>query len=455
MSTDLPKPFTSSNSPWRSVLWLVPPQLRELAARFPAASHGLLSLTDQAVVSATSFLSMVIIGRATSPDQLGLYYVMASILVIATCVQDQLIGAPFTIYLTRRQGDELAMYSGSVWAHQVIMSICVSGVLLATIVGFALTGADRFVPALWLLAGAGPFVLLREWIRRYSYAHLQIVSALAVDMSVGVIQLTGLLCLWHWRLLSLSTIFITIGLGCALACGGWFLFDKPNIRFARSRLKSDWLENWSFGRWALQSYVVGNMTPYIMSWILGLTVSAAAAGVLGACVTLVNIANLFLLSVDRVLMPRTAQAFARGGCDALGRELKFAAGFVLPAVAALCLIVFVMGSRIAVFVFGDQYGGQGPVLSMLALVTFMNSVGMIVGTGLWAIDRPRINFLADLATLVVTTVAAFMLIGPYGVFGAALATFLGASTGSIVRTLILIHALKLRPAPAGIELLQE
>ena len=441
MKVELADNFDACDDRSRDALFAIPARLRLLARRFPALSHGLLSLTDQAIVSATSFATMVIIGRATSPDQFGLYYLILSIVFITVGVHEQMVATPYTVYSKRYQDGELARYTGSVWFHHVAVTALGVAILLAAIAGLSLSGAVRIVPGLWALLAAGPFILLREWVRRFAYANLQIVPAVMLDAVVAAAQLGGLLLLWRLQLLSIFSIFGVMGAACAIACLGWFLLDKPTARFERSQYWPDWTQNWSFGSWALRSYVVGSTIPFVMPWILGLTVGMAAAGVLAACNTLINISNLFLVSMDRVLMPRAAQAFARGGAGDLRRVLKWAALVILPALGAFCLLVFLFGAQLAVFVFGDQYRGHGDILTALALVMFANGVGTIAGSGLWAIDKPRINFAADVVTLLVTIAAGFALVVPWGAFGAALAILAGTSTGCIVRTVRLQRAL--------------
>ena len=41
---------------------------------------------------------MVIIGRATTPDQLGLYYLVVSIVIIAVGIEEHIVSVPYTIY---------------------------------------------------------------------------------------------------------------------------------------------------------------------------------------------------------------------------------------------------------------------------------------------------------------------------------------------------------------------
>jgi O-antigen/teichoic acid export membrane protein len=417
-------------------------RIRQLLSRFPVVSHGLLSIADQAIVSATSFATMVVIGRATSPAQLGLYCLVMSIVYISVGVQDQIVAMPFTIYSKRHHGRDLDCYSGSVWVHQLVLIALGMLVLLAAIAGLWLAGAVDLQPGMLALLSAGPFLLLREWIRRFVYARLQIVPAVAIDAFVAVAQLGGLLLLWRLQSLTILSIFAVMGAACAIACLGWFALDRPKIRFEPSRYKSDWLYNWSFARWALQSYVAGSVLPFVMPWMLVMAVGIAAAGAFGASNALINIANVFLISVDRVLTPHAAQAFAHGRTAALRRVLSTGAWVMLPPLGAFCLLVFGFGSQLAVFVYGDQFSGNGPTLIALAVAMFMNGVGMVAGTGLWSIDQPRANFVADVCCLLATLVAAAFLIRPFGAFGAALAILVGTTTAALVRSITLARCLE-------------
>src|SRR5262245_51707925 len=91
--------------------------LRTTVQRFPSATKGALSIFDQALVSGTSFLTAAIVGRLTTPDQLGLYYMVLSIVLTVSGIQEQLIGGPFMVLSKRRRGDDLVTYGGSNWLY--------------------------------------------------------------------------------------------------------------------------------------------------------------------------------------------------------------------------------------------------------------------------------------------------------------------------------------------------
>lgn len=419
---------------------LVRGRLLELGQRFPLAWDGLLSIFDQAVVSGTSLVTAIIINRTISPDQVGLYYLILSIIIIATGIQEHLVAAPFTIYSKRRSGRDLTEYAGSTFLHHAALTTVGLLVLLATIGLLSLAGGGLIVPGLWALAGAGPLLLLREGIRRFALANLHIVSAIGVDLVVAAAQCIGLALLARYGGLSIFTIYGVMGGACALAALGWFVFDPPNVRLSRQRFFTDWKHNWSFGKWALRSYLIGNTTPYFMPWILGLAAGPAAVGMFGACATLVGLSNVLQGGVDRVLTPRAAQAFVLGGTQELRRVLVLAASFLALLLGTFSLVLVVAGGSLAVFLYGELFRDSGAILVCLGLSALMTAMGMVTGNGLWALEQPRANFVADVCGLFVTVAAAAFLVSPYGALGAALASLAGTSTAAVVRTATLVRA---------------
>src|SRR5438105_2895107 len=59
--------------------------------RATASGKGVLAVADQAVVSGTSFLTTVLIGRWCGPGELGIYSLGVTLLVSWVCVQESLI----------------------------------------------------------------------------------------------------------------------------------------------------------------------------------------------------------------------------------------------------------------------------------------------------------------------------------------------------------------------------
>lgn len=416
-------------------------RLGELWHRFPTASKGLLSLGDQAIVSATSFATAIIINRTTTLENVGLYYLTLSIVSIAVGIQEHVVAAPYMIYSCRRQGAKLAEYTGSTWLHHLVLTALSVLALLVAIGAASLAGSVDILPGLWVLLGAGPLILLREWIRRFAFVNLEMGTAIAIDSTVAVAQVIGLALLAYFGQLSIYTIYTVMGGACALACLGWYLLNPPTVRFDRRQFLPDWIQNWAFANWAVRSYLIGSTTPYIMPWILNLAIGIPTAGVFGACWTLIGITNVFLGGVGRVLNVRGAQAYAAGGREELRGVLLWGAAVLTGVLGTFSFVLALTGSRLAVLVYGDQFRDSGPMLVTLALSALMTGLGSVVGNGLWSIEKPRSNIVADVCSLVVTLGAAALLVVPFGPLAGALAMLIGSATAMVVRTWTLLRAL--------------
>jgi O-antigen/teichoic acid export membrane protein len=172
-----------------------------------------------------------------------------------------------------------------------------------------------------------------------------------------------------------------------------------------------------------------------------MAVGAAAAGVLGACTTLIGLTTIVVCGVDRVLTPRAAMSFVTGGSAALVPVLRGAAAILTFSLGTFCVFAFATGSWLPELVYGSQFQGSGPLFGVLALGGLITGLGMVAGNGLWAIEQPRSNFVADVIGLAVTVATAVCLVIPYGPLGAAIATLAGTSTAAVTRLGTLIWAL--------------
>ena len=411
-------------------------------ARRATLVKAALSVADQAIVSGTSFVTAVIVARNCSAEELGLYYLTLSIALILIGLQQNVISAPFILLCSRRKGQDLAEYTGSTWIHHLALTAATMVTLVALIAGFATAGSTPIVPGLWMLLGAGPLLLMREAIRRFAFARLELGLAIVLDTIVCVVQLGTLVTLGHYGLLSVSGAFGAMALGCGLACVGWYVFSPHAARFAPRRFLPDWSENWSFAKWALLSYFIVDTIPFIMPWIVEAASGAAVTGVLGGCATLVGMTNIIVVGTGNFLKPQAAKSYSGGGVTALGRVLAATSWLFILVFGTLCLTFLVAGDPLAVLVFGSGFDGSGMTLSALGANVLVGSLGLVAASGLWALGWPRAGVPSDVLMLLSTLVAAAYLVVPYGALGAALASLIGTSAGTVVKVAALVWAMR-------------
>ncbi|MEQ1911191.1 MAG: lipopolysaccharide biosynthesis protein [Vicinamibacterales bacterium] len=434
----LSAPASAVSSDSRSLVERCLDLWRTLGSSFlgPTAQRSGLSLLDQIVNSGTSFATSVVIGRLGSRtefrrEELGIYFLGLSLVLFVRGLQSESILSSYTIFFHRRSGPSLDAYRGSKLVHHLV----ISALFTIGLVVFALWRANAagLTDVLWILAGAAPFLLLREYLRQLSFAHLRLTAALVLDTSVSVLQVGGLLLLAWFHVLTAGTAFTVMGVSCALVCLGWFLCAKQPVRIVSADIVSDWRTDWPFARWSLASYLVGCSTPYVMPWLILRAHGVVATGALAACAQLANITSLYVLGVTNVLLPQAATALAQDGLDGLRGVLRHTAWLVIGPLAPFCLLVFLTGDLAVVFVYGPAFVGTGLVLTLLTTAVLLNGLGSVAGNGLYAMQRPHSNLVADLCVLLVTVALSLWLLPPLGVTGAAIATLGGVTAGVVAR----------------------
>jgi O-antigen/teichoic acid export membrane protein len=409
----------------------------------PDLRDATLTLFDQAVVSGTSFATSIIIGRLCSRHELGIFALALTMFYLARGIQEHLISSPYVIYCHRRRGPALALYSGSALLHHLGLVGTALALLLGLLVALSFgIGPAGLAPVVWVLLGALPLLLLREFVRRLAIAHLQIAAAVAIDAGVALFQLSSLLLLAYFHKLTVMSAYAAMGAACAVACGCWFLVKRRPFRFAWSHATDDWRHNWGFARWAAASHLVGYTAVYLMPWIMTMVHGTAAAGVLAACVSLVGVATMFMTGLSSYIIPKASRAYSEGGVPSLRGVLRTAAAVYAVALGAFALFVLGSGDFLLVLAYGDKYVGYGAAMGILAVSVTVTGVGLTAGVGLWAIDRPKANLTADMCTLAVNLTAVLCLVRPLGVFGAALADLGGNVAGAWVRHRTLRRLLK-------------
>ncbi len=422
-------------------------QFNQISLTQRSTNSGALSLIDQVAVSATGFFSGVIVARGCTLSELGVYHLAISVLLILRGIQADLITSPFAVYNCRRDNAGIETYTGSIFVHQLILTICAVILLILLYFllskGYATSGLLKAMPALICVA---PMVLLREFFRLYSYARLEIKYALITDCLVMVIQLIGLFWIAMTLEMAASQAILTIGCACGLACISWWFVVKPRFQMIPSRIKSDWHLNWMFGRWALASFIVCNCTPYMMTWIVSWLRSDAETGKFGACLLLVGLSNLIIIAINNVLTPISAETHLREGFKGLlhvGQTVVI--GFAL-VLGGFSVVMFFTGDWVGGLIYGSNFDDVGYLCGILALAKLIEGVSLVAVKMLWALDRPRSNLPADFITLLVTLLSALCLLPEYGIISAAMSILAGNVAGAGTRWLTIFSLRKKSPA---------
>jgi len=385
-----------------------------------ALHQGIVSLADQAIASATNFVTGVIIARACSKEELGLYMLGFSLILLMTDFQTSLISTPYMVYAPRLKGRAHALYTGSTLIHQ--LAFCLLAMLALVCGAFAVTigvGPRGLGPVLWALVAVIGLIMLREFARRACFARLKLKTAFLFDTCIAVGQIGGLLLLTRFGLLSASRAYWVIGSACGIAVLWWLWSDRGSYHPRMSESLADLQKNWVFGKWVFASGLVWAISMNLYPWLLAFFHGTASAGVWAACLGVVSVGNPALLGIQNFVGPKIVHVYVAEGPRALRRlVLKITAVVALP-MSLLCLVMIFWGDRLIALLYGRQYAGNGLVVAILALNLLVTAVAFSFSRALFAIERADLDFLVNFAALFMMVTLGLWLVRALGPLGAA------------------------------------
>lgn len=408
---------------------------------------------DQAVVSGASFLALVLLGRWTGPDQLGAYAIGMSVLTLLMSAQHSLITRPYSIKLDSAPGDP-----GQQAFNTLALSILFSAGAVFLLVASALTlsafnSSQGLAKMTWALALATPFVMLREYARKFAFAHLRMVDALIVDAVVAAASF-GLILWLHWTdQLSAITAILSVGLSCAVGAFGWLFASRHAFTACLKLLTTTMESNWSMGKWFLWGQIAMQIQGYVVYWLTLAIVGVTTTGVFTACMSIVAFANPILFGFFNVLTPKSVRVLRNEGTAGLRRQAALDSLLLAALMGAFCLLVVTVGSDVMEFLYpGPNFQGYGHILIVLALSAFAGAIGVPASVALASAEHARAvaGVMSIIALMNVIFVWIFM--ARWGLLGAAYAVLIVEAIGSLVHWLVFLSLVqdKLEPAEKAI-----
>lgn len=424
---------------------VAPPRLSWVRTRFAFLSsatvrRGVVALADQGVVSATNFLTGVIIGRSCIKEEFGLYMLGFSIVLFAMNLQTSLISTPYMIYSSRLTGREYARYTGSTLIHQLGLSALI--IIILVIAGVVLSlgvGHHGLVPVVWALVVVITVILLREFARRICFVNMRFKTALFLDSGVAVVQICGLLFLGYFGLLTATKAYWVIGLASGIGAVAWLIRMRKTFAVQLTWGISDFRRNWSSGKWLFASGFLYALSMNLYPWILAAFHGTASAGVWAACFGIVSIGNPLLVGVQNFLGPKIVHTYAQGRAKAFRQfVLKAGAVFSLVITPLFVALLFFGGSLVVIF-YGDKYTGNGLVVSILALNLLISTFAFSFSRALFAMERVDVDFAVNFVFLFVLLTLGLYLIKAFGPLGIAFSLLIGNTAVCAFRYLFLIR----------------
>lgn len=374
--------------------------------------------------AAASFLMLSLCARAMGEFEFGrfaMWFSVVSLLsVVAVFGQELLIVRAWNEYTAAKQP---GLAKGAlVFGFSIAIGASVP-------IGLAVFGFEMLREGdLWLAIGLAAFLILHTLLLFTTHAARAIVSIFVGDAHREI----------TWRFIVVAAMGTALFTGMAATAGSFFLVAAAGIvvslaiqltaiarKFpadARAAKPAFDERNWvprSFKMWL--SAIMESINQYIEVLVIGLLIDPVAAG---AYFVASRLANSFAMAADGINTFGTRhipRLYFAGETAELGRTMRSMAMFT-ALIVACGLLAVIFGGHLMLWIFGEQYMSQYPLLLILSIGTAaVAAAGPAPSILLLTGHEGR--YLAVIAAGVALRCAGFFVLIPWlGVVGAAIAT---------------------------------
>jgi O-antigen/teichoic acid export membrane protein len=389
------------------------------ARRSRLFGKNIWAMGDQVLISATNFLTTILIARVLSPSLFGSFTLIYSALLLANIFQSTLVTQAHNVLALSRADEHFRRYTGNTLFSQI--ALVTIEAILALVVAF-IAGAKGY-PATTLILWLAPACVawqMQEFVRRVMYTECRFAAAFWNDcLSYGGQMLLFALFWATGRLTGNTAMFsLTITSAAAAALGLWQIRSSLELKLDLAVFA----ENWTFGKWLLGGELgqwFGSLQLYLFmtAYLLG----THATGELRAAQTVFGPTRIFAFYLGSVLPIRFAKTMADKGPKAVQQLLRETCISVLPLLGIYCLLIAMFPHFLLQMIFGKDYAGTPCVLSFYAVYAFMSYAQTLLVAVLTARRQTRTIFMGNIYGTLITLAMSYWIIQYFKVVGAPIA----------------------------------
>lgn len=395
-------------------------------------SNAVLALADQALISAMSFGIIFLLGNWADLQQVGVYAICSSIILLFFAIQEALVTRPYTI-----QHRGMAAQAGSYAFGALVLAACVAvgaALLVGTtaVVLSVLEFRGDVVLLAWTLAWVTPISVMREFARRFAFAHLKMHSALLLDLIVVGCTTLGLIGIVSLQILSAATVLSVIGTSCSVGILVWLWFSRGSFDFTSRKIEANLSHSWSLGKWLFSSKIALQVQGYSTHWLSMAVAGPLAVGIFAACSSMVAFANPIVFGFINFMGPKSAKAFSLDGNRGVRSQALLDTAVMIITMAVFCALLVQFGDAAMRSLF-PAAAGYGDVLIVLGFAAMAGALGVPATTALSSAGQTRAVAAATVTAAVLNVGLVWWFLQSWGLLGAAFATLVAGTVGSIIR----------------------
>ena len=382
-----------------------------------------------------------------SEADLAYYDAAFGIMMLVLALHEALITTPLTFFNHREKKTAEQSFAGKMLFLSLLFSVAAFVVMaIVTWYQYAFIEIGQgFGWALVALTALLPFQVIKEFAKRWLLANLQVRQSTLLEIGFAVSFLLLIGSLIYTAQISAATVFVITIVANIICLGCWWGFFRKSFSVKSVGLRKQAAENFNYGKWIAGENISSVATMFFSQWFLMASVGEVAAGVYSACLTIVFLANPFLLGVSSVFAPVVAREYNRLGWKGMLPALLSYSVFVTLVLIAFSAALFFLGESLTTFAFGEKYSdyfsamedGRNTITFLLSLAMPCFGLSFLLTCCILAADKPVYCFHAALVGLLATVCMNFSFADPT-LHTAAVSFVVGAFSTMIFRAMVVL-----------------
>ena len=402
---------------------IAPPVLRQLRTSvtgwMPWIGKASLAILDQGLFASSNFVLNVLLACWLAPAEYGAFALAYSAFLLLGVLHSALLTGPMLVFGPGRYRERFPEYLGILLRVHFALMLPIAALLVATAFLLGWLYSPAVERSFLGLAIAGPVILLLWLLRRALYAQLNPGLAAVGGVVYLLVLVASTLTLRAVGRLTAATGFLTMAAGSLVACLLLFVMVRPNVAADSSASRAVAADHWHYGKWLAAASGPYWVTDSIYFLVLPAWAGLAASGGLKALLNIVMPVLQTISALGLLLLPVLVRDRDGGGRRAMKTTMKLA--LALFVLASACYLALLWGFRFQIFHFlyaGKYTGYASWPLLLVGLLPFAQSLPVVVGSALSALEQPSLYFWSSVGSATVTLLLGVPLASRLGVGGA-------------------------------------
>ncbi len=399
----------------------------QTAKRMQRAGWAML---DQAVVSASNFVTMFLLARYMDVAAFGIFVLAYTGLRLATSFQHTVITEPHNSLAAKLSGREYRSFTSTLSLIQIVFALGWF-VLLAVAGGvcYALARPEYGFVAIVLGTMLIPW-MGQEFVRRILYTKHDSKSATINDtVSYGAQAGAVVLFVQHFNEPTVLHGLMAYGLSSLIATllGVWQIRDHLLFErsvFDRARIEEIVSRTWEFGKWLTGGNLVKWFGDNGNTWMVGALLGAAPLGALQAAAQIAKLLNPIIQAVTAYLPSVASSIMARKGKEGLRDLLRKLMVWLAIPFSVVTVGVMLAAEPLLKLAYGDKFLNQGLewIVVLAALTYILSLIKAFLRIVFMAMEISRPLFISSVLSSFLLATSGIALIYSIGIWGAPLSS---------------------------------